>query len=93
MYRNCEFLHKMDLTMNFVDVDELEQSMRHLQSRERLRDMYMMGNPAQANWPHFNNYVIAMLPQLENLDGTEVTKSMRIIARQHLAEYEVQSSQ
>ena len=87
--RNCEFLHKLDLTMNFVDVDELAASITHLQSRERLRDLYMMGNPSQANWPNFNNYVIAMLPQLENLDGTEITKSMRIIARQHLAEYEV----
>jgi hypothetical protein len=88
-YRNCEFLHKLDLTMNFVDVDTLEESIKHLQSRDRLTDMYMMGNPAQANWPNFANYVAAMLPQLVSLDGTEITKSTRIIARQHLAEYEV----
>jgi hypothetical protein len=36
--RNCEFLPKLDLTMNFVDVDELEPSIKHLQSRERLRN-------------------------------------------------------
>jgi hypothetical protein len=48
-----------------------------------------MGNPAQANWPNFTNYVIALLPQLDSLDGTEITKSMRIVARQHLPEYEV----
>lgn len=78
--------------MNFVDVDELEESIRHLQSRERLVDLYMMGNPSQANWPNFQNYVIAMLPQLVTLDGTEITKSMRIIAKQHLAEYEVSCS-
>jgi hypothetical protein len=75
--------------MNFVDVDELEESIKHLQSRERLTDLYMMGNPSQANWPNFQNYVIAVLPQLEHLDGTEITKSMRIVARQHLSQYEV----
>ena len=60
----CEFLHKLDLTVNFVDVDELESSMDHLSERDRLRDLYMMGNPSQANWPGFKNYVIARLPPL-----------------------------
>lgn len=78
--------------MNFVDFDELEESIKHLQSRERLRDMYMMGNPSQVNWQNFQNYIIAMLPQLETIDGTEITKSMRIIARQHLTQYEVSLS-
>ena len=33
----CEFLNKLDLTINFVDVDELEASMDHLAAREHLR--------------------------------------------------------
>ena len=81
---NCEFLNKLDLTVNFIDVDELEASMDHLATRERLRDLYMMGNPSQATWPGFTNYVVAKLPQLRALDGTEITKSMQISARQKL---------
>jgi len=87
---NCEFLNKLDLTVNFVDVDELESSMDHLQSRERLRDLYMMGNPCQATWPGFTNYVIGKLPQLRALDGVEVTKSMLITARQKLPQLEAE---
>ena len=75
--------------MNFIDFDTLEESIAHLQSRDRLTDLYMMGNPSQADWPNFNNYVIAKLPQLVNLDGTEITKSMRIVSQQHVGQYEV----
>lgn len=86
--QNCESLNKLDLTVNFIDVDELEASIDHLASRECLRDLYMMGNPSQTNWPNFNSYVIARLPQLQTLDGTEITKSMQIIARQQLPHLE-----
>lgn len=82
-------MKKLDLTVNFIDVDELEDSIKHLQSRHRLKDLYMMGNPAESNWSNFKSYVIAMLPQLETLDGTEITKSMRIIASQTLPTLEV----
>jgi len=75
----CEFLNKLDLTINFVDVDELEASMDHLAAREHLRDLYMMGNPAQVDWPGFKNYVIAKLPQLNFVDGEEITRGMRIV--------------
>ena len=87
--RNCEFLNKLDLTVNFVDVDELEESITHLQSRENLKDLYMMGNPSQSDWIGFASYVIARLPQLHTLDGTEITRSMRILALQKLSELEV----
>lgn len=84
--QNCEFLNKLDLTLNFIDFDTLEVSIRHLQRRENLRDLYMMGNPSQSEWEDgkFNHYVIAMLPQLRTIDGTEITKSMQILARQKL---------
>jgi protein TilB len=88
-HRNCEFLKKLDLTVNFVDLDELEESISHLQSRLNLKDLYMMGNPAETNWPNFKSFVIAKLPQLQTLDGTEITKSMRIIATQSLPSLEV----
>mmetsp|Transcript_7867 Transcript_7867/g.17980 ORF Transcript_7867/g.17980 Transcript_7867/m.17980 type:complete len:132 (-) Transcript_7867:33-428(-) len=43
----CEFLNKLDMTVNFVDFDTLEESVTHLKSRRHLADLYMMGNPAQ----------------------------------------------
>jgi protein TilB len=87
--QNCEFLNKLDLTANFIDVDELSESISNLQSRGNLKDLYMMGNPAQSNWLEFTSYVIAKLPQLETLDGTEITKSMKIAASQKIATLEV----
>ncbi len=86
---NCEFLGKLDLTVNFIDLDELKDSIDHLQSRTKLHDLYMMGNPSEHNWPNFKHYVIAKLPQLQNLDGTEITRSMQIQARQKLPALEV----
>jgi len=91
--QNCEFLNKLDLTVNFIDVDELESSISHLAERERLRDLYMMGNPCQGNWEGFVSYVIARLPQLETLDGTSITRSMRIIAQQKLPQLEKELQQ
>ena len=82
--QNCEFLRKLDLTVNFIDVDTLKESIEHLQGLDRLRELYMMGNPSQVNWPGFESYVIAKLPQLKSLDGKEITRSMQIIASQKL---------
>lgn len=82
--QSCEFLKKLDLTVNFVDFDEFKASIEHLQSRERLQELYLMGNPACANWEQHNLYVIAKLPQLKVFDGTEITKSMQIKAKQAL---------
>jgi len=79
----CEFLNKLDLTVNFIDFDHLEESIDQLVSRQHLRELYMMGNPSQMDWdPGFKDYVIHRLPQLESLDGTHITKSMRIVAAQ-----------
>lgn len=86
---NCEFLRKLDLTVNFIDLDCLKESIENLQSRENLQELYMMGNPAEHNWDNFKHYVIAKLPQLHTLDGTEITKSMQIQARQKLPALEV----
>lgn len=86
--QNCEFIEKLDLTMNFIDLDTLADSMIHLQSRLDLKQLYMMGNPCQVNWKGFNDYVIAKLPQLLFLDGMEITKTMRILATQRLPSLE-----
>ncbi|RHZ18807.1 hypothetical protein DYB31_015508, partial [Aphanomyces astaci] len=71
---SCEFLEKLDLTVNFIDVDTLEESI----------ELYMLGNPAQSDWENFTHYVVASLPQLQQLDGKDITKSDRIKALQKL---------
>lgn len=89
--QNCEFLKKLDLTLNFVDFDNLRVSIDHLRSCHNLSELFMMGNPSQANWgKKFEMYVIAHLPQLKTLDGVEITRSMQISARQQLPELEVE---
>lgn len=90
---NCEFLKKLDLTVNFIDVDTLEASIDHLVSRDRLRELYLMGNPCQASWPDYESYVIAKLPQLQSIDGKEITRSMQIVARQKLPQLEARLRQ
>jgi protein TilB len=88
--QNCEHLAKLDLTANFVDVDELAASMDNLSTREHLAELYMMGNPCQANWKGFESYVIGKIPQLKSLDGKEITRSMQITARQQLPALETE---
>lgn len=88
--QNCEFLNKLDLTVNFIDVDELESSINHLAALTSMRDLYMMGNPAEAEWDKFKSYVIAKMPQLITLDGIEITRSMQIAARQSLPSMEIE---
>lgn len=86
--QNCEFLAKLDLTINFVDFDTLKESIEHLVPLTKLQELYMMGNPA-TTWDKFNSYVIAKLPQLTTIDGTSITRSMQIVARQSLPKLEV----
>jgi len=87
--QNCEFLRKLDLTVNFIDFDTLAESIDHLKSRINLEELYMLGNPVEANWPNFQYYVIGHLPQLVSLDGKEITKTMQIKSRQMLPKLEV----
>eukprot|EP00903_Cladosiphon_okamuranus_P014368 g13339.t1 len=81
--QSCEFLNKLDLTVNFIDLDELESSVNAMEGNRHLGDLYMMGNPCQS-WSGFEAYVIARLPQLERLDGKEITRTARIKAQQRL---------
>lgn len=79
--QGCEKLEKLDLTINFVDVDALEDSVEHLRPLERLRLLYLTGNPCTA-FEGYRAFVVARLPQLESLDGQAVTRAERITARQ-----------
>ncbi|VDL94859.1 unnamed protein product [Schistocephalus solidus] len=76
----CESLTKLDLTVNFIgDLTSVE----NLQNLENLRDLYLIGNPC-ADYEGYREFVIATLPQLKSLDGTEIGKAERIVAFQNL---------
>lgn len=39
---DCENLNKLDLTVNFIDLDTMEQSLRHLGECHCLRELYVL---------------------------------------------------
>ncbi|XP_046849224.1 dynein axonemal assembly factor 11-like isoform X2 [Xenia sp. Carnegie-2017] len=74
----CESLQKLDLTVNFVGK---LTSVKCLQANYHLREVYLTGNPC-AQFNGYRQYVIVTLPQLKTLDGREIEKSERILAKQ-----------
>ncbi|XP_046330222.2 dynein axonemal assembly factor 11-like [Haliotis rufescens] len=76
----CESLKKLDLTVNFVG--ELT-SIESLKENYNLKELFLTGNPC-TEFEGYRDYVIATLPQLKWLDGTEIDKSERIKAAQEL---------
>jgi len=80
---NCEFLNKLDLIVNFIDLDELEASVEHLRPLLHLRELFLMGNPC-TEWAPWRAFVVGSLPQLQTLDGTEVSRTERIQSQQQL---------
>lgn len=57
--------------------------MESLSLNIHLRELYLTGNPC-TEYEGYRDFVVAILPQLETLDGKEITKSERIAARQQL---------
>jgi protein TilB len=82
--QRCESLQKLDLTVNFIDKSSL-LTVHTLEANHQLRDLYLMGNPC-ADFGGYRAFVIGTLPQLARLDGTDVTPTERILARQALPE-------
>ncbi|XP_008551275.1 dynein axonemal assembly factor 11 [Microplitis demolitor] len=79
-----ESLNKLDLTVNFIG--DL-QSVKKLRFNENLKQLFLTGNPC-SEYFGYRDYVIATLPQLKELDMTEITRSDRIKALQRYAEIE-----
>ncbi|XP_033645010.1 protein tilB homolog isoform X1 [Asterias rubens] len=76
----CETLKKLDLTINFVGEITSVESLR---DNYNLRELFLTGNPC-TKFKGYREYVIAVLPQLQYLDGKEIDKSERITAMQDL---------
>lgn len=78
----CESLRKLDLTVNFIaDLVSVES----LKNCQNLRELYLTGNPC-SQYEGYREYVVATLPQLEQLDGIRITKSERILSMQQICE-------
>lgn len=50
-------------------------------ANRQLRELYLMGNPC-SDFPHYREFVIATLPNLQIFDGVPIEKSERITATQ-----------
>jgi len=74
----CESLQKLDLTVNFVG--ELT-SIESLKGNYHFKELYLTGNPC-TEYEGYREYVIATLDHLQWLDGKEIEKSARILAKQ-----------
>ncbi|KAF1383199.1 hypothetical protein PFLUV_G00128840 [Perca fluviatilis] len=78
----CESLQKLDLTVNFVGRLSSVESLKH---NVHLQELFLVGNPC-TEFQGYRQYVVASLPQLKRLDGTEISRSERIAASQGLEE-------
>ncbi|XP_063316996.1 dynein axonemal assembly factor 11 [Pelmatolapia mariae] len=78
----CESLQKLDLTVNFVGRLSSVESLRH---NIHLQELFLVGNPC-TQFEGYRQFVVATLPQLKSLDGTEISRSERIRASQGLEE-------
>ena len=38
-------MNKLDLTVNFIDIEDFEESVNNLRANVMLEDLYLMGNP------------------------------------------------
>jgi protein TilB len=78
--RGCESLQKLDLTLNFIDIEDFEESVDNLAELPDFREIYLTGNPC-TDWPHWKEYLMARIDTLGRIDGDEVSKSMRMKAK------------
>ncbi|KAJ7569781.1 hypothetical protein O6H91_01G093700 [Diphasiastrum complanatum] len=82
--QHCEFLEKLDLTLNFVEEKEL-MSVSSLRKNIHLRDLYLTGNPCQ-DFSGYRKFVVASLPFLQRLDACDIKPSERIAAKQDISQ-------
>jgi len=81
--RRCESLRKLDLTLNFIDVEDFKESLEELEWNPDMSELYLMGNPC-LDYINSKEYVYAKVPGINRLDGIEVTRAMKLAAKQKL---------
>ena len=81
--KRCESLTKLDMTLNFIEAEDLKESVEHLEWCPNLLELHLMGNPC-TDFPGYKEYVIAKVDSLIKLDGVEITKSERLQAKTKL---------
>ena len=59
----CESLKKLDFTVNFIDAEDLQESVTCLSRLPNLKEIYLTGNPCE-DWPGCKDYVIARVHTL-----------------------------
>ena len=74
--KGCESLRKLDLTYNFVSLENLH-SVKRLNANVELRSLFLMGNPCAESWEKYRAYVAGSVRRLEYLDGIEITEEER----------------
>jgi protein TilB len=72
-----EFLQKLDLTLNFVGQLTSVESLR---ANRHLEELFLTGNPC-TDFIGYRDYVITVLPHISMLDGTEITRTERLLAK------------
>jgi len=85
--KRCESLNKLDLTLNFIDVEDLKESLENLEWCPNFTELYLTGNPC-TDWPNYRQYTVAKVDTLLRLDGEEVQKSERLKAKTLLPQLE-----
>jgi len=83
----CENLRKLDFTVNFIDIEDIKDSIQCLTKCILLEDLYLTGNPCE-NWTNLRLYIAAKLPQLIRYNSKDILKSERIEGLQRLKELE-----
>ncbi|CAL4059339.1 unnamed protein product, partial [Meganyctiphanes norvegica] len=77
---NCDALSKLDFTANFItDLSSLTS----LQDCTNLKELYLTGNPC-CEYRGYREWVMTLLPGLQELDGRPITRAERITALQAL---------
>ncbi|VVC32578.1 Hypothetical protein CINCED_3A001006 [Cinara cedri] len=77
----CESLNKLDLTMNFIG--QLT-SVESLKDNIHLKTLYLTGNPC-TDYDGYREFVVGTLPQIDLLDGVEVSHHDKLVAKQLLS--------
>ena len=68
------------MTLNFIDIEDFEESIDNLAELQDFRELYLLGNPCM-DWKRANEYLMARIDTISRIDGNDVTKTMRLAAK------------